>query len=130
MHSRGSVTNLIEQMKAGDDEAEAKLYGRYWPILVNLARQKLGGAPKRVADEEDIAQEAFFSFHRSLRAGKFPALDSREGLLALLTSITARRVASQNERQRAQKRGGGQVRGDSALRAAGSSGSGDRKSVV
>jgi hypothetical protein len=37
----------IEQLKAGEDAALARLYQRFWAFLVHLARRKLEGAPQR-----------------------------------------------------------------------------------
>jgi len=121
VHAGGSVTQWIGQLKAGEELALEKLRQRYWPYLVGLARKKLKGTPRRAADEEDVAQEAFWSFYRSFKAGRLPRLESRGDLFALLTIITARRAASLVEREGRLKRGGGHVRGESALEALSSS---------
>jgi DNA-directed RNA polymerase specialized sigma24 family protein len=113
----GSVTTLVERLKAGDHEAAQLLWRRYYPRLVALARKKLQGASRRVADEEDAAQCAFNSFCRRAEQGQFPTLTDREGLWALLVVLTARKVADQVKHDRREKRGGGQVRGDSAMHA-------------
>ena len=115
MSSGGSVTHWIAELKAGDEAALEKLRRRYWPFLVELAAKKLKGAPRRAADEEDVAQDAFWGFYRSFKNGRFPKLENRYDLLALLTIITARKAAHQIERDGRQKRGGGQERGESAL---------------
>ena len=49
------VTLWIEGLKAGDEAAVADLWNRYFDRLVQLARQRLGSTPRRVADEEDVA---------------------------------------------------------------------------
>src|SRR5262245_12219103 len=91
----GSVTTLVERLKAGDHDAARLLWQRYYPRLVALARRKLQGASRRVTDEEDAAQCAFNSFCRRAEQGKFPDLADREGLWALLVVLTARKVADQ-----------------------------------
>jgi DNA-directed RNA polymerase specialized sigma24 family protein len=116
MAAPGSITALVERLKGGDHEAARILWQRYYPRLVALARKKLQGAPRRVADEEDAALTAFDSFCRRAERGQFPDLKDREGLWALLVILTARKVADQVKYDRRDKRGGGQVRGDSALR--------------
>jgi DNA-directed RNA polymerase specialized sigma24 family protein len=114
----GSVTALLERLKAGDHEAVRLLWQRYYPRLVGLARKKLQGTPCRVADEEDAALSAFDSFCRRAEQGQFPDLKDRDGLWALLVVLTAHKAADLVKHQRREKRGGGKVHGDSALRPA------------
>ena len=115
----GSVTALLERVKAGDHEAVRLLWQRYYPRLVALARKKLQGTPRRAADEEDAALSAFNSFCRRAEQGQFPDLKDRDGLWALLVILTARKAADLVKHQCREKRGGGRVHGDSALRPAG-----------
>jgi RNA polymerase sigma factor (sigma-70 family) len=112
----GSVSTWIEQLKAGDEAALGKLHARYWPYLVNLARRKLGDAPRRATDEEDVAQQAFWGFYKSLRAGKLPQLTNRHQFLALLSHITGCQAANQIKHELGvQKRGEGAIKGESFL---------------
>lgn len=115
MSMTGTVTQWLVRLKAGEDDALARLHGRYWPVLVGMARKQLRGVSRRVEDEEDAAQKAFWSFYQSFKSGRIPRLENRSDLLSLLVIITARKVASQVEQQNRQKRGGGEVRGESAL---------------
>ncbi len=115
MSAPGSVTALVERLKAGDHEAARLLWQRYYPRLVALARKKLQGASRRRADEQDAAQSAFKSFCLRAEQGRFPDLTDREGLWALLVVLTARKVADQVKYDRREKHGGGRVRGDSAV---------------
>jgi DNA-directed RNA polymerase specialized sigma24 family protein len=114
----GSVTTLVERVKAGDHEAARLLWQRYYPRLVGLARKKLQAAPRRVADEEDAALSAFDSFCRRAEQGRFPDLKDRDGLWALLVVLTARKAADLVKHLQRDRRGGGKVHGDSALRPA------------
>ena len=109
MPTPGSVTAWIEQLKAGDAAAAAPLWEGYFRRLVGLARQRLGAAPRRVADEEDVALSAFDSFCRAAMQGRFPRLDDRDDLWQVLMMLTARKAINLIERERSQKRGGGQV---------------------
>jgi hypothetical protein len=65
MSSEGSVTQWLGQLQAGDPAAVQPLWERYFQRLVGLARLKLRGAPRRAADEEDVALSAFDSFCRN-----------------------------------------------------------------
>jgi DNA-directed RNA polymerase specialized sigma24 family protein len=116
----GSITALVERVKAGDHEAVRLLWQRYYPRLVGLARQRLQDASRRVADEEDAALSAFDSFCRRAEQGQFPDLSDRDGLWTLLAVLTTRKAADLVKHQYRQKRGSGQVQGDSALQPAGS----------
>lgn len=116
MSTEGSVSLMIRSLREGDDTALSGLHARYWPVLVSIARRKLRGAPPRAADEEDVAQQAFWSFYRSVRAGQLPRLANRHDLLAALTHVTTCRAIHQLEREYGtQKRGLGHVLGESAL---------------
>ena len=118
MASKGSVTRWVKQLEAGDQGAAQQLWERYFRRLVGLARKKLRDAPRRAADEEDVALSAFDSFCRGLRRGVFPQLADRNHLWRLLVTLTARKAFDQVRDERTQKRGGGAVSGESAARGA------------
>jgi DNA-directed RNA polymerase specialized sigma24 family protein len=107
MSFEGSVTRWLDQLQAGDREAVQHLWQRYFPRLVALARAKLASAPRRAADEEDVALSAFDSFCRGAERGRFPQLLDRGSLWSLLVVITARKAAHLLRDQRRQKREGG-----------------------
>jgi DNA-directed RNA polymerase specialized sigma24 family protein len=67
------------------------------------------------ADEEDVAQEAFWGFVQSVRNQRVPQLATRHDLFALLTHIVACKAATQLESQMAAKRGAGRVFDESAF---------------
>jgi DNA-directed RNA polymerase specialized sigma24 family protein len=106
MSSTGSVSQWIGQLQAGDEEAVRPLWERYFHRLVALARTKLGGLPRRAANEEDVALSAFDSFCRAAGNGRFPHLLDRDGLWRLLVVITARKAFAMRRHERRQKRGG------------------------
>jgi DNA-directed RNA polymerase specialized sigma24 family protein len=109
------VTLLIDKLRAGDHRAAQALWEQYFPQLVALARARLRATARRVADEEDVALSAFDSFCRAAEHGRFPDLKDGDNLWALLVTITTRKAADLAQYDQAQKRGGGQVRGDSAV---------------
>ncbi|MCA9205898.1 MAG: hypothetical protein KDA59_22745, partial [Planctomycetales bacterium] len=71
MSPHDTVAVWIEQLKAGDSQAAQKLWEAYFQQMVDLARRKLEGARRGVADEEDVALSAFKSFCLAARNGKF-----------------------------------------------------------
>jgi DNA-directed RNA polymerase specialized sigma24 family protein len=107
MASEGSVTRWLGQLQAGDPAAAEQLWQRYFQRLVELARKKLRGSPRRVADEEDVALSAFDSFCRRAGQGRFPQLNDRDSLWRLLVLLTTRKASHQRRDQCRQKRGGG-----------------------
>jgi len=107
MSSPGSVSHWIAALKGGDPAAAQPLWERYYSRLVGLARKKLQIAGRRAADEEDVVQNAFHSFFRAVRQGRFPQLDDRDSLWRLLVVITANKATKQLKREQCQKRGGG-----------------------
>jgi DNA-directed RNA polymerase specialized sigma24 family protein len=115
MSSKESVTTWVEQLRVGNRAAAQHLWECYFPRLVGLARQNLQGLPRRAADEEDVALSAFDSFCRGMEQGRFPLLDDRDDLWALLVVITVRKAIDMRQREHRQKRGGGKVAGESAL---------------
>jgi DNA-directed RNA polymerase specialized sigma24 family protein len=118
MSSSGSVSIWIAELKNGDSLAAQRLWEGYFPRLVGLARKKLRAMPRRVTDEEDVALSAFDSFCRGANQGRFPRVTGRDDLWPLLVTITARKALQALRHQGRQKRGGGAVRGDSALQGA------------
>ena len=115
MSSKGSVSRLIDEIKHGDQAAAQALWERYFPQLVRLAREKLSGSPRRVADEEDVALSAMDRFCRAAQQGRFPNLADRDGLWRLLLRITTRRAVDLARHETRLRRGGGRVQGESGL---------------
>src|SRR5262249_44003183 len=78
----------------------------YFRRLVGLARKKLRAAPRRAADEEDVALSAFDSFCRGAEQDRFPQLHDRLDLWQLLVLLTARKAVDLAQPERRQNRGG------------------------
>ena len=107
MPSDDAVTVWLGQLQAGDAAAVRPLWERYFHRLVGLARARLRSAPRRAADEEDVALSAFDSFCRNAEAGRFPDLTDRDSLWRLLAAFTARKAAHHVRDAGRRKRGGG-----------------------
>jgi DNA-directed RNA polymerase specialized sigma24 family protein len=119
MSSPGSVSRRIADLKTGDQAAGGELCKRYFEELVRLARKKLRGGSRRVADEEDVVVDVLDSLCRGAQRGRFPLLTDRADLWRLLTVLTERKAINQVKRLAAQKLGGGKVRGESGFDRAG-----------
>lgn len=114
--THGSVTGWLDDLKStGDPVASQHIWNRYIAQLVRVAHRKLGTAPRRVADEEDVAVAAFANFYRGVEDEQFACLNDREDLWQVLLVLTERRALNQIRHERAEKRGGGEVMGESAL---------------
>ena len=109
MEPEGSITRCIDMLKRGDRAAAQELWGRYFGRLVGLARAQLRSAPRRAADEEDVALGAFDSFYRAAERGRFPQLADRDDLWQLLFVITVRKAIDLVHHEGRAIRGGGRV---------------------
>lgn len=110
-----SITNWIGQLKQGDGEAARQIWERYFERLVRVSHRQLRNAPRRTRDEEDVAVSVFDTLCRGAAQGRFEKLSDRDDLWRLLVAISGNKVVDQIRRQVSQKRGGGNVRGDSIV---------------
>jgi RNA polymerase sigma factor (sigma-70 family) len=113
MPSRNDVTGWIGRLKDGDADAAQLIWEAYINDLLRLLRKRLDASERRVADEEDLALDAFHSLYRRAVSGQFPRLDDRQDLWQLLVMIAARKLLNERKKARRQKRGAGKVRGES-----------------
>lgn len=110
-----SVTFWLNGLKQGQNDAIQLIWQRYFQQLMHVANRKLGGAARRMADEEDVALSAFKSLCMGAAAGRFERLEQRDDLWQVLVAIAGRKAVDQIRRQTSQKRGAGTVRGDSVV---------------
>jgi DNA-directed RNA polymerase specialized sigma24 family protein len=110
-----SVTQWIWALKHGDQAAAQGLWEAYFRRLVGLAAARLRDAPRRIADQEDVALSAFNSFWQGARAGRFPRLDDRNDLWQILVLITVRKAIDLRNYERRPSRGSGRVQSLSLL---------------
>lgn len=111
------ITQWIAELKQGDAEAARQLWGAYFERVRQAARRRLGTAPARVADEEDAALSVFRSLFEGAAAGRFQELTDRQDLWMLLMAMTRHKSVDEIRRRTRRKRGGGEVRGESAFAA-------------
>jgi DNA-directed RNA polymerase specialized sigma24 family protein len=115
MDEQGEVTCWLAALKGGDAEAAGPLWEHYCGLLLAVARRHLADAPRRAADVEDVALSAFASFCRGVEGGRFSPLEDRDDLRQVLLMLTARKAADWRRHEQCQKRGGGELRGESGL---------------
>jgi DNA-directed RNA polymerase specialized sigma24 family protein len=106
MASLESISQWLVELKAGNLDAAQQLWDRYFPRLVELARLRLIGAPRRAADEEDVALSAFDSFLQGVARKRFPQLSDRNELWRILVTLTARKAVDLIQHETRLKRGG------------------------
>lgn len=110
-----SISELLENLKDGESEAENLLWRRFIDRLMAVSRRKLRGFRKRAVDEEDVAIEAFDAFFRGTRDGRFLDLNDRHDLWTVLLMLTERKALQAIRKELAEKRGGGLLRGESVF---------------
>ncbi len=105
-----SVRDWLAALQQGDPHAAQQFWEQYAEKLVQIARNRLADAPRRLLDEEDIVQSVFGSICRGAAAGRFANLQSRDELWWLLLTITKQKTVNYFRKETAQKRGSGKVR--------------------
>ncbi len=83
--------------------------------LEGVARKRLAATRRRVEDEEDLLGEVIGEFLMAGEQGQLPPLQSREDVLKMLSRRLQQRAANMHRDENVELRGGGAVRGDSAL---------------
>jgi RNA polymerase sigma factor (sigma-70 family) len=107
MNSKGSVTRLIQLLRSDDpalrDDAARRIWNRYVPALLDLARHHLDHRLLHRADEEDVLQSMYASFCLRQRRGSFDLAD-RDDLWKLLVTVTLRKARNAARRHRQEVR--------------------------
>ena len=109
MNPSGSISILYQQWRGGRQDALGELIARFWPRLMALANSTLSGRLQRVSDAEDALQSAMISFWQHVDQGGFDHAMDRDDLWNVLGLFTVRKALKIQEKERAQKRGGGRV---------------------
>lgn len=115
MSESEDISLWINQLAERPETSMDAIWQKYYEKLVRYARRKLRDMPRRQLDEEDVATDALHSLFRGVQGGRFPDLNDRDDLWKLLLTITARKAAKAIRNNLAQKRGGGDVRGESVF---------------
>lgn len=103
------MTVWLNQLKQGDQTAAKKLWDRYGPTLIQLARRRYHSVSGPVFDEEDLVQNVFSALWTAATSGRLKNVQSRDELWWLLLTITRRKAISRIEHDTRQKRPGKKV---------------------
>jgi DNA-directed RNA polymerase specialized sigma24 family protein len=98
----GSITELLEPLRAGDPIAQERAFRRLWRPVLTVAERRQPLSP--VSDSEDVAQEALHLLIRGFERSGFLGIRGRSELFALLWKIVIRRVIIERRKARAARR--------------------------
>lgn len=99
MNDPSQITFWIGKLKAGDDEAAAKVWDQFFHRVRALAEKKLGTLPRRAYDADDLALSAINALCIGAREERFRQLETGRDLWQLLALITARKAANVWQKQ-------------------------------
>jgi RNA polymerase sigma factor (sigma-70 family) len=106
-HPTGSVTQLIAHLQSENPslgaDAARRIWERYLPRLLTLARRHLDLRIRVIQNEEDVVQSMGRSFFNRVRRGDFD-LGDRDALWALLVTIMRNKVRNAADHHFAAKR--------------------------
>jgi len=115
MSNPGSISILLEELRTGDEPAFEQFFDRFFDRLKSVARKRVSVRDRKVVDDEDLAVWAMNTFQRCVRDGMYPKIRNRQDVWKFLVSILERKSVDHIRRQHAEKRGGGEVRGESVF---------------
>lgn len=98
------VSQWIEQLATSDQDAANRLWQHFCRRLMSYARGRLTSTARRVYDEEDAALSAFRSLCRGIESNRYPEINSRDNLWALLVVIAGRKIANRRRFDNQKKR--------------------------
>lgn len=104
VQNAGSITQVVNSMRRGNEDAFTKLWEKYFSRMVQVAFSKFGRHRGRSVDAEDVALSAFGHFCHDVAEGAFPWIKDRQSLWPVLVTITARRAARLSRDEMRQKR--------------------------
>ncbi|MFO0897424.1 MAG: ECF-type sigma factor [Pirellulales bacterium] len=107
----GSITRVLDEIRAGDTKSAEVLWRRYFPRLSALARRVLAGRELPMA-AEDAVQSAFFSFLCTVERGGIRDGADRHDLWRMLSLMTVQSARKQQIREQTKRRGDDRVRAE------------------
>lgn len=114
-HEEERITDVLQDTDRLDQQFAEKIWRKVFPELMRRIDLQLGSQPRRMNDEEDVAQNAMHSLFEGIKNERFERLENSQDLWRVLWTITKRKISDRKRKAMAQKRGGGKVRGESAF---------------
>lgn len=105
MGQNTSVTGWFYELQEGEEGALQKLWEHFSDRLIEFASQKLVNSPKRLGDEQDVANSVFHCLYRSASAGRLRSVRNRDELWWLLLAMAKQKAIDHQRRENAVKRG-------------------------
>ena len=104
VHMTGSITEILNSMREGVDGAATELFNHFLPML----RKRMADFARdlRVADEDDIAVNAFYELCKAIEKSRFEDISDRTQLWQVLSMIAIRKANDFRKHESAEKRGG------------------------
>ncbi len=115
-----SVKDALDRLEQGDRTAADLIWSRFFDRLTRIADQRLAVGLRRTVDGEDVALSVLETICHRAKIGELPEVHDRDDLWRLMVTILHHKAADHGREHRAQKRGGGKVRGDSIFIGTGS----------
>ncbi len=106
MSEEASFRDLLERVRARNDEACTELWQRYEPVVRVAVRLKLNAKLRRLLDSSDVCQSVFKNFFRCV-AERELHVETPAQLEQLLKAIVKNSVINHWEKLQAARRGGG-----------------------
>jgi RNA polymerase sigma-70 factor, ECF subfamily len=98
-----TFADLMQRLRAGDDDAARAVFTRFAHRLIGLARLHLDARLRQKVDPDDVVQSVYRSFFVRHAEGRFD-LAGWDKLWGLLTTLTVRKCGRYRERFYADKR--------------------------
>lgn len=103
MSDDATFADLLDDLRAGDEQAACRIVDEYTNALVAVARRQMGARLARRVDPEDIVQSTYRSLFVRVKQGEYE-LGSGHDLWKLLVTITLNKVRRKAKFHRASRR--------------------------
>ena len=113
--SDGSITKAVAGLQVSDEAAAQLIWDRFFSRLCQFAETRIYRRNKRHLEADDIAASAFMALVEGVREKRFEKVRNRDELWQMLILIAARKTINAQKHIDRDRRGGGNVQGDSAF---------------